>query len=145
MEEYVLSPSTVSGRVCGRPAGRPTRSWSSSGSSIGESLVWPGAIRLTRGVSAPSTSWGIFVLNLSSGEVDTSTPMGSMVFTVMAALAQIETEIKREWITDLLIKRRAVGRDLGGRRAQFTDSQVHNRWPLERPSRLAPPGVAKAP
>ena len=40
------------------------------------------------------------VLNLGGGDVDTSTPMGSMVFTVMAALAQMELDIKRERIND---------------------------------------------
>jgi DNA invertase Pin-like site-specific DNA recombinase len=52
--------------------------------------------------------------------------MGSMVFTVMAALAQMELEIKRERITDSVSKRRAAGKDLGGRRQAFTDSQVRN-------------------
>ncbi|WP_270264404.1 recombinase family protein [Kocuria marina] len=66
------------------------------------------------------------VLNLGGGEVDTATPMGSMVFTVMAALAQMETEIKRERINDSVTKRRAAGKDLGGRRLQFTDSQIRN-------------------
>ncbi|MGX0672277.1 DNA invertase Pin-like site-specific DNA recombinase [Kocuria marina] len=37
---------------------------------------------------------GLRVLNLGGGDVDTHTPMGSMVFTVMAALAQMELEIK---------------------------------------------------
>lgn len=66
------------------------------------------------------------VLNLGGGTVDTATPMGEMTFTVMAALAQMELEIKRERITDSVSKRRAAGKDLGGRRAQFTDSQVRN-------------------
>ncbi|PPF66638.1 resolvase [Clavibacter michiganensis] len=66
------------------------------------------------------------VLNLGGGGVDTATPMGSMVFTVMAALAQMELEIKRERITDSVSKRRAAGKDLGGRRQAFTDSQVRN-------------------
>jgi len=66
------------------------------------------------------------VLNLGGGAVDTATPMGSMTFTVMAALAQMELDIKRERITDSVSKRRAAGKDLGGRRAQFTDSQVMN-------------------
>jgi DNA invertase Pin-like site-specific DNA recombinase len=35
---------------------------------------------------------GLRVLNLGGGEVDTATPMGSMVSTVMAALAQMELE-----------------------------------------------------
>jgi DNA invertase Pin-like site-specific DNA recombinase len=69
---------------------------------------------------------GLRVLNLGGGDVDTSTPMGGMVFTVMAALGQMELEIKRERITDSVNKRRAAGRDLGGRKAQFTDSQVRN-------------------
>jgi len=66
------------------------------------------------------------VLNLGGGAVDTATPMGSMTFTVMAVLAQMELDIKRERITDSVSKRRAAGKDLGGRRAQFTDSQVMN-------------------
>lgn len=69
---------------------------------------------------------GLRVLNLGGGDVDTSTPMGSMVFTVMAALGQMELEIKRERITDSVSKRRAAGKDLGGRKAQFTDSQIRN-------------------
>ncbi|QYF90478.1 recombinase family protein [Arthrobacter sp. PAMC25284] len=69
---------------------------------------------------------GLRVLNLGGGDVDTGTPMGSMVFTVMTALAQMELEIKRERITDSVSKRRAAGRDLGGRREQFTDSQINN-------------------
>ncbi|MEJ1815929.1 recombinase family protein [Clavibacter michiganensis] len=66
------------------------------------------------------------VLNLGGGDVDTVTPMGSMVFTVMAALAQMELEIKRERIADSVSKRRAAGKDLGGRRQAFTDSQIKN-------------------
>ncbi|MEX5235683.1 recombinase family protein [Kocuria arenosa] len=69
---------------------------------------------------------GLRVLNLGGGDVDTHTPMGSMVFTVMAALAQMELEIKRERITDSVTKRRAAGKDLGGRRQTFTDSQISN-------------------
>ncbi|MCG7432322.1 recombinase family protein [Kocuria indica] len=69
---------------------------------------------------------GLRVLNLGGGDVDTHTPMGSMVFTVMAALAQMELEIKRERITDSVAKRRAAGKDLGGRRQTFTDSQIRN-------------------
>ncbi|MEX5299518.1 recombinase family protein [Kocuria sp. CPCC 205292] len=66
------------------------------------------------------------VRNLGGGDVDTHTPMGSMVFTVMAALAQMELEIKRERVTDSVAKRRAAGKDLGGRRQTFTDSQIRN-------------------
>lgn len=67
---------------------------------------------------------GLRVLNLGGGDVDTSTPMGAMVFTVMAALGQMELEIKRERITDSVSKRRAAGKNLGGRKVQFTESQI---------------------
>lgn len=66
------------------------------------------------------------VLNLGGGNVDTGTPMGSMVFTVMAALAQMELEIKRERVNDSNTKRRDAGMDLGGRRPVFSDSQIAN-------------------
>lgn len=67
---------------------------------------------------------GLRVLNLGGGDVDTSTPMGSMMFTIMAALAQMEHEIKRERVVDSIAKRRAAGHDLGGRPQRITDSQV---------------------
>jgi len=57
---------------------------------------------------------------------DTSTPTDSMIFTAMAALAQMELEIKRERINDSVTKRRAAGADLGGRRPTFTNSQIRN-------------------
>jgi DNA invertase Pin-like site-specific DNA recombinase len=69
---------------------------------------------------------GLRMLNLGGGEMDTHTPMGSMVFTVMAALAQMELEIKRERITDSVAKRRPAGQDLGGRPRTFTDSQIRS-------------------
>jgi DNA invertase Pin-like site-specific DNA recombinase len=67
---------------------------------------------------------GLRVLNLGGGDVDTATPMGSMLFTIMAALAQMEHEIKRERVTDSIIKRREAGKDLGGRPRRVTDSQI---------------------
>ncbi|GAA1753743.1 hypothetical protein GCM10009767_10990 [Kocuria aegyptia] len=73
---------------------------------------------------------GLRVLNLGGGDVDTATPMGSMVFTVMAALAQMELGTKRGRITDSVAKRRAAGKDLGGRRQTFTDSQIRNAMRL---------------
>lgn len=69
---------------------------------------------------------GLRVLNLGGGDVDTATPMGSMLFTIMAALAQMEHEIKRERVTDSIRKRRAAGLDLGGRPRRITDSQIRN-------------------
>lgn len=43
--------------------------------------------------------------------MDTHTPMDSMVFTVMVALARMELEIMRERITDSVTKRRATSKD----------------------------------
>jgi DNA invertase Pin-like site-specific DNA recombinase len=70
------------------------------------------------------------VLNLGGGAVDTATPMGSMLFTVMAALAQMEHEIKRERVIDSISKRRAAGKDLGGRPLKVTDSQIRSALSL---------------
>ncbi|TFD90807.1 recombinase family protein [Cryobacterium lactosi] len=69
---------------------------------------------------------GLRVLNLGGGDVDTATPMGSMLFTIMAALGQMEHEIKRERVLDSIAKRRNAGRNLGGRPRIITDSQIRN-------------------
>jgi len=69
---------------------------------------------------------GLRVLNLGGGDVDTATPLGSMLFTIMAALAQMEHEIKRERVTDSISKRREAGKDLGGRPRRLTDSQIRS-------------------
>ena len=69
---------------------------------------------------------GLRVLNLGGGDVDTATPMGSMLFTIMAALAQMELEIKRERVADSISKRRAAGQNLGGRPQRVTDSQIRS-------------------
>lgn len=73
---------------------------------------------------------GLRVLNLGGGDVDTSTPMGSMLFTIMAALAQMEHEIKRERVMDSISKRREAGKDLGGRPQRITDRQILNAMRL---------------
>ena len=73
---------------------------------------------------------GLRVLNLGGGDVDTATPMGSMLFTIMAALAQMEHDIKRERIIDSISKRRAAGKDLGVRPRRVTDSQVRSAMRL---------------
>ena len=52
--------------------------------------------------------------------------MGSMVFTVVAALAEMGLAIKRERITDSVTKRRTAGKNLGGRQQLFTPSQIQN-------------------
>lgn len=66
------------------------------------------------------------VLNLGGGDVDTTTPMGSMLFTVMAALGQMEHEIKRERVLDSIDKRRKTSKNLGGRPRIITNSQIRS-------------------
>ena len=88
------------------------------GRSTQNMLAFAGELR-TRGA-------GLRVLNLGGGDVDTSTPMGSMLFIIMAALGQMEHDIKRERVVDSITKRRQAGKDLGGRPRLVTDSQVRN-------------------
>ncbi|WP_188539865.1 recombinase family protein [Kocuria dechangensis] len=56
---------------------------------------------------------GLRGLNRGRGDVDTSTPMGSMVFTVRTAMAQMEPEIARERSTDSVPKHRTRGHGQG--------------------------------
>lgn len=65
------------------------------------------------------------VLNLGGEAVDTSTPMGKMLFTVMVALAQMELAIKQERIQDSITKRQAKGGNLGGRSQSISDDIIH--------------------
>jgi DNA invertase Pin-like site-specific DNA recombinase len=69
---------------------------------------------------------GLRVLNLGRGDMDTATPMGSMMFTIIATSAQMELEIKRERIIDSVVRRRAAGMGLGGLKQTFTDSPVRS-------------------
>ena len=69
------------------------------------------------------------MLNLGGASMDTSTATSAMIFNIMAALAQMDLEIKCERISDSVTKRRAASKDLGGRRPQYTDSQIHNAPP----------------
>lgn len=59
---------------------------------------------------------GLRMLTLGGADVDTSTVMGSKLFTIMAALVQIECEIKRERVTVSIGKRRDAGKNLGSGR-----------------------------
>jgi len=120
--------------VSGARASRPAFDRALAALHEGDTLVITTLDRLGRstvnmlGLSEQLRGRGINlrVLNLGGGNVDTATPMGSMVFTVMAALAQMELDIKRERVTDSVAKRRAAGGDLGGRRPAFSDSQILN-------------------
>jgi DNA invertase Pin-like site-specific DNA recombinase len=66
------------------------------------------------------------VLNFRGGDVGTATPPGHMVFATMAALRQMEHEIKRERVLDSIDRRRAAGKNLGGRPRRITNRQIRN-------------------
>lgn len=118
--------------VSGARASRPQFDSALAALEAGDSLVITTLDRLGRSTQnmlafadqLRGRGAGLRVLNLGGGDVDTSTPMGSMLFTIMAALAQMEHEIKRERVVDSIAKRRAAGHDLGGRPQRITDSQI---------------------
>ena len=64
------------------------------------------------------------VLNLGGSNVDTSTPTGRLMFTIMSAIAEMELEIKRERINDSIAKRKERGEDLGGRPQKASDAVI---------------------
>ena len=66
------------------------------------------------------------VLDFGGGDVDTATQPGSMLYTTMAALGQMEHEIKRERVLDSIDRRRRAGKNLGGRPRRITNRQIRN-------------------
>ncbi|MDD1477067.1 recombinase family protein [Arthrobacter sp. H16F315] len=120
--------------VSGAKASRPALDKALAALHAGDTLVIATLDRLGRSTQnmlelatqLKADGINLRVLNLGGGDVDTSTPMGQMTFTVMSALAEMELAIKRERINDSVRKRRAAGKDLGGRKASFTDSQIQN-------------------
>jgi DNA invertase Pin-like site-specific DNA recombinase len=63
---------------------------------------------------------GLRILNL---DLDTTTPSGKLIFTVIAAVAQMERELLIERTRSGLAAARAQGR-VGGRRRTVTDKQI---------------------
>lgn len=144
------SPRTGNGRTCSPPAFDPMTSTSTRASperarrdpnlirhSTRSWRVTPSSSRRWTASGDPqnmlafadelrSRGAGRRVLNLGGGDADTATPMGSMLFTIMAALAQMEHGIKRERVTDFINKRRESDLNLGGRPRRVTDSQIQN-------------------
>ncbi|TIH32259.1 recombinase family protein [Subtercola vilae] len=120
--------------VSGARVSRPKFDRALDALEVGDTLVITTLDRLGRSTqnmldfaqSLRDRGAGLRVLNLGGGNVDTSTPMGSMLFTIMAALAQMEHDIKRERILDSVSKRRAAGKNLGGRPQRVTDSQIRS-------------------
>ena len=120
--------------VSGARASRPQFDRAVDALEVGDTLIITTLDRLGRSTqnmlhfaqTLRDRGAGLRVLNLGGGDVDTSTPMGSMLFTIMAALAQMEHDIKSERISDSITKRRAAGGDLGGRPRRISDSQIRS-------------------
>ena len=77
------------------------------------------------------------------GDVDTAAPLGSMLFTIMAALAQMEHEITRERVTDSLSNRREAERTSTAGPRRVTDSHTVSRPACPAPRPAPRPGFRR--
>jgi len=75
---------------------------------------------------------GLRALNLGGGDADTSTPMGSMVITVMATRVLTDVKITREMSTDPMPQRQPTDNDFGGRRPTCTKLPDPQRRPADQ-------------
>lgn len=89
---------------------------------------WENMLNLTEEPRGAGTA--LRVLNLGAGDVDTGTPMGSRMITVVDDRAQMEFEIRKERVGDSVPKCRATGFDLGGRRNACTERQIRSSFDL---------------
>ena len=67
---------------------------------------------------------GVDFISLSES-VDTSTPMGKMVYTVIAAVAELERSLIRERVVMGLQRAKAQGKRLGRPAAKIDPAEVH--------------------
>lgn len=119
--------------VSGAKASRPQFDLARRALQPGDTLVVTTLDRLGRTTEAmlklskelQDNGVNLRVLNLGGGDIDTSSPMGKMMFTVMIALAEMELEVKSERNRDSVAKRRATGKDLGGRREKYSADLIH--------------------
>jgi len=66
---------------------------------------------------------GVDFISLSES-IDTSTPMGKMVFTVLAAVAELELSLIRERVVMGLERAKAQGKVLGRPRVETSEEQL---------------------
>lgn len=120
-------------KVSGSRSSRPGLDAALDALQEGDTLVVCTLDRLGRNVPhmlkmADELQWRnveLRVLNLGGGVVDTATPTGRLMFTVMAALAEMEYNIKAERNRDSVAKRRAKGLSLGGRPRAIGDDAFY--------------------
>ncbi len=66
---------------------------------------------------------GVDFISLSES-IDTSTPMGKMVFTVLAAVAELELSLIRERVIMGLQRAKAQGKQLGRPKVKTSEGQL---------------------
>lgn len=84
---------------------------------------------------------GLRILNLG---IDTSTPAGQLIFTVVAAVAQMERDLIAERTKSALDAKRRRGERVGGRKPTHTPEQVRRAMVLLDTSTLTGQEVANA-
>ncbi len=67
---------------------------------------------------------GVDFISLSES-IDTSTPMGKMVFTIIGAVAELERSLIRERVAMGLQRAKAQGKRLGRPAAAIDPAEVH--------------------
>ncbi|WP_312794547.1 recombinase family protein [Kocuria sp.] len=118
--------------VSGAKASRPAWNRALAALEPGDTLVVTTLDRMGRDalnmltVAADLKARGVHlrVLNLSGESVNTATPTGQLLFTIMSGLAEMEREVKAERSRASLEKRRAARKNLGGRPKTYTDGKL---------------------
>ena len=84
---------------------------------------------------------GIKILNLG---VDTATPTGELVFSILAAVAQMERDLISERTKSALDAKRRRGERIGGRDQKFTRKQILRAMDLMESTDMTAQEVANA-
>lgn len=133
----------------GRQASRPEWDACLSHLRAGDTLVVHELSRLGRNASdlarlvedLADTGVSLRILNLG---IDTSTPAGKLVFTIIAAVAEMERELIRERTKHALDAKRKRGGKVGGRPRTITPRQVRRARELLERGDMSSTEVARA-
>jgi len=109
-------------------------SWSCPGSAV-TPATWAGC-----STTSTSTRSGLRILNLG---IDTTTPAGRLIFTIIGAVAAMERELLIERTQSGLAAARARGR-VGGRRRAFTSAQEREAQRLYETRQMTVEQIARA-
>ncbi len=100
------------------------------------------SVRQVLGTFDYLTRKGVGVRVITQPGMDTSTPMGRLIITVMAAVAELEKDLIRERTAAGLAAARAVGR-IGGRQEKYTDAQIESVMHLTHTAAAKELGMSK--